>query len=162
LGLSLVGSLLIGAGATIAIVWMGVVKEHHWDLAREKANQQIAALTVQAEQLRRDTAEANARAAEANAKAEEEKLARVKIEARIAPRGLSQAQQNELTEKMQIFRNQRGTITTSPATPERVDPIRSAAADTLAAALRELGIDATAVPAMLHPPQTIAITITPK
>jgi sterol desaturase/sphingolipid hydroxylase (fatty acid hydroxylase superfamily) len=26
----LVGSLVIGVAATVAIVWMGIVKEHHW------------------------------------------------------------------------------------------------------------------------------------
>jgi len=33
----LVGSLVLGVAATVAIVWMGIVKEHHWDLARERA-----------------------------------------------------------------------------------------------------------------------------
>jgi hypothetical protein len=37
----LVGSLIIGAAATIAMVWMGIVKEHHWDLARELAATKI-------------------------------------------------------------------------------------------------------------------------
>jgi hypothetical protein len=33
----LVGSLVLGVAATVAIVWMGIVKEHHWDLARDAA-----------------------------------------------------------------------------------------------------------------------------
>src|SRR5262245_27253894 len=68
----LFGSLVAGAAATAIIVWMGIVKEHHWDLARDKANEHIGQLfrdgeqlKKDAEQLRKDTAEANARAAEA-------------------------------------------------------------------------------------------------
>lgn len=30
----LIGSLIVGAAATVAMVWMGIVKEHHWDLLR--------------------------------------------------------------------------------------------------------------------------------
>jgi|GEM_PF-2555347 len=48
----LVGSLILGAGATVAIVWMGFVKEHHWDLAREVANRKIGELNLQAERLK--------------------------------------------------------------------------------------------------------------
>jgi len=239
----IIGTLIVLI-STALIVWMGVIKEHHWDALRDRtaieiastqgeaaraneaagkaheraavleadaatARHELATLQKDAESARAAIAEANARAAEANQKAEEERLARVKIEARIAPRGLSQKQQNELSEKLKAFKNQRGTITTSPVTPEsewfmrvltaplreaewdiemipgtnavtvlqptgvvigwavdlanpRVDPKRSAAADALASALMELGIDATAVPAMLQPPTTVAITITPK
>lgn len=49
-----------------------MIKEHHWDLLREHANEKIAAVSLkaaelekQSEQLRKDTAEANARAEEA-------------------------------------------------------------------------------------------------
>ncbi len=82
----LTGSLIVGAVATICIVWMGIVKEHHWDALRERsqnaiaslnaqtaeaksetarANEKISELAVQADQLRKDTAEANARTKEA-------------------------------------------------------------------------------------------------
>lgn len=61
----LVGSLLFGLAATVAIVWMGIVKEHHWDLARERANEKIAAvneetarLSLEAESARKETAQA--------------------------------------------------------------------------------------------------------
>lgn len=67
----LAGSLLIGFICTVLIIWMGVIKEHHWDLAREQANSRIGTLfkdgeklKKEAEQLRKDTAEANARSAE--------------------------------------------------------------------------------------------------
>lgn len=51
-------------------------------------------------QLRKDAAEANARAAEANEKAEEERLARVKIEERLAPRQLSQEQRQSISVRL--------------------------------------------------------------
>jgi hypothetical protein len=34
-------SLLVGFVSTVAIIWLGIVKEHHWDLARERANSEI-------------------------------------------------------------------------------------------------------------------------
>ena len=91
----LVGSLVLGVLATIAIVWMGIVKEHHWDLAREAAAKSIATLSLQGDQLRKDTAEANERAAEA-------KLALEKFR---APRTLSPEQQGRITEKLKQFAN---------------------------------------------------------
>lgn len=74
--------------ATAAIVWLGIIKEHHWDLLREhanekivsveleaaksnaeaaKAHERIAELSTHAEQLRKDAAEANAKLGEAQA-----------------------------------------------------------------------------------------------
>src|SRR5260370_22218949 len=32
-------SLLVGFASTVVIIWLGIVKEHHWDLARERANE---------------------------------------------------------------------------------------------------------------------------
>ena len=81
----LVGSLIIGASATIAIVWMGIVKEHHWDLARDGAAEQIASLQL-------ETAKANERAAEATRQARAADLARVRLEQKLAPRSLSPEQ----------------------------------------------------------------------
>ena len=46
-------SLLAGFGATVVIVWLGIVKEHHWDLLRDASNEKVAALELK-------TAEANA------------------------------------------------------------------------------------------------------
>lgn len=53
----LIGSLIVGAAATVAMVWMGIVKEHHWDLLRESAAERIASVQLEA-------ANANERAAE--------------------------------------------------------------------------------------------------
>lgn len=68
----LVGSLVIGVAAIVVVVWMGIVKQHHWDLLREAASERVATIELraaglerQAEGLRKDTADANARAAEA-------------------------------------------------------------------------------------------------
>lgn len=47
-------------------------------------------------QLRKDTADANARAAEANQKAEQERLARIQLEAKIADRVLTPDQQSHI------------------------------------------------------------------
>ena len=63
-------------------------------------------------------ANANASAASANQKAEEERLARVKLEAKIAPRSLTQLQQNDLTSLLAGLPKQTGTIIASPSTPE--------------------------------------------
>jgi hypothetical protein len=50
----LVGSLVVGVAATIAIVWMGIVKEHHWDLAREQSSGRIADLNNATARLNAD------------------------------------------------------------------------------------------------------------
>ncbi|MGY4514410.1 hypothetical protein [Bradyrhizobium sp. USDA 3650] len=118
----LIGSLILGVLATGVIVWMGIVKEHHWDLLRDSSNEKVAALglktaeanegaakaservaelSVTAEQLRKDTAEANDRAAQANDRAEQAKLDLAKFK---APRLLTPEQQqiivSELTGKL--------------------------------------------------------------
>jgi len=58
-------SLFVGCVATGFIVCLGIVKEHHWDLAREAANKEIGQLfkageqlQKESQQLRRETAEA--------------------------------------------------------------------------------------------------------
>lgn len=77
----LFGSLIFGAVATAAIVWMGIVKEEHWDILREtarveteraqgaaanataaagKAHERAAALEADAEKARAELGKANA------------------------------------------------------------------------------------------------------
>jgi hypothetical protein len=58
-------SLLIGFVCTVIIIVTGTIKEHHWDLARERANERIALvneetvrLSVEAETARKETAQA--------------------------------------------------------------------------------------------------------
>jgi hypothetical protein len=78
-GMVLAGSLFIGFVCTVMIIWLGIVKEHHWDLAREAAQVRIAELNNETARLHANdlltnnsllaglqTARANAIAAEAN------------------------------------------------------------------------------------------------
>jgi hypothetical protein len=95
-GFVLIGISIFGLIATVAIVWMGIVKEHHWDLARDGAalkiaelNKETARLSADAESARAAIAEANARAAEATQKANEADLARARLEATVVPRSFS-------------------------------------------------------------------------
>lgn len=87
---ALVCSLVVGVVATWLIVWMGNVKEAYWESDRQQSRERVVGLES-------GVADANARAAEANRKAEEERLARIKIEERIAPRRLSTEQLKLLT-----------------------------------------------------------------
>ena len=51
----LVVGLAFGLAATVVMVWMGIVKEHHWDLLRTSSNEKVATLEL-------ETAKANAQA----------------------------------------------------------------------------------------------------
>jgi hypothetical protein len=55
--------------ATAAIVWLGIVKEHHWDVLRGHANERIAELTNQSEALRAESNRSVAMAADAQMQA---------------------------------------------------------------------------------------------
>lgn len=79
----LLASLGLGAASTGVIVWMSNVKEHFWDLDRREGARHVAQLGV-------DLANANARA-------EADRLARVKIEQKIAPRVLNPKALQDLT-----------------------------------------------------------------
>lgn len=78
----LVGSLAVGVAATVAIVWMGIVKEHHWDLARDRSNEKVAALES-------ETAKANAEIAKAQAATAEATLRLGELRLRFGPRNLN-------------------------------------------------------------------------
>ena len=93
----LIVGLVIGAVATVLIVWMGNVKEGY---------------------LKREVASAHERAAELNQKAEAERLARVKIEERLAPRHITQAQQEIIAAKLSEFKNHRVAFGVKPSTDE--------------------------------------------
>jgi hypothetical protein len=94
---ALVCSLAIGVVATALIVWMGNVKESYWDTDRQQSRERVAGLES-------GVAEANARAAEANQKAEEERLARVKIQAALASRRLTPEQSVKLSTALTAVR----------------------------------------------------------
>jgi hypothetical protein len=87
----------IGVVAEFAGEYLSRKLEIPIDAAREE---KLAALTAEATSARAAIAEANARAAEANQKAEEEKLARVKIEEKLAPRRFTNEQASRISAKM--------------------------------------------------------------
>lgn len=87
---ALIGSLVVGVVSTVLIVWMGSAKETYWDLDRQQSRERVAALDVA-------VAQANERAALANEKAESERLARLRLEAQLAPRRLTGLQTDLLT-----------------------------------------------------------------
>jgi hypothetical protein len=88
--------LVLGAAAvlvgTIGAIIMSGVREQF-------ANERISANETATAQARADSDLANARAAEANRAAEQERLARVKLEAKLAPRSLTTDQMVELRNK---------------------------------------------------------------
>jgi hypothetical protein len=63
-----IGSLVVGVVSTVTIVWMTGVKEAYWDKDRRESAERVASLATEGEHLRKDTAEANARASEAELK----------------------------------------------------------------------------------------------
>jgi hypothetical protein len=71
----LVGSLVAGCAATAAIVWMGIVKEHHWDLLREHAGEKIASVEL--------------RAANLNKEAEQQRAKNLRLQRAIQPRRIA-------------------------------------------------------------------------
>jgi hypothetical protein len=97
-----IGSLVVGAVSTILIVWMAGVKEGYWEQDRRESGERIAGLATQGDQLRKDTAEANARAAEAQLALERYK----------APRELTGDQQARIITALRKFAGQEYGITT--------------------------------------------------
>jgi len=93
-------SLLFGVLSTFAIVRLGNVKEHHWDLARDQSRELVKGLELET--------------AKANQKAEEERLARIKIEEKLAPRRITQEDQNFISAQISEFKGVVGGIGTSP------------------------------------------------
>lgn len=120
----LIGALVIGAIATVLVVWMGNVKEEHLrrDLANtnvraeeakadasqslaaaKQAESNLAGANSRAEEAKAAAAAANARAAEANKIAEGERLARVKIEEKLAPRSITPEQISGLSKRLKPY-----------------------------------------------------------
>jgi len=88
-----------------------IALQHEEEKRRET---EIARLTTEAERARRERAaadlriaEAQQRAAEANQKAEEERLARLKIEEKLAPRHMTADQQQAIAGKLKAFAGQK-------------------------------------------------------
>ena len=68
-----------------------------------EAKKETAQLALEAEKARAQIADAQARAAEANQKAEAERLARIQLEVRLAPRMLVAEQQQRIISKLSSF-----------------------------------------------------------
>ena len=108
---ALVASLAVGVAATALIVWMGYVKEHHWDALREASRERTELLATETARANVETAraheriaaaqveisQANERAAEAIRKAEEELLAakQVAFHRLASPRKVTVCQEKE-------------------------------------------------------------------
>lgn len=80
--LFLIAALIVGAASTVLVVWMGNVKEEY---------------------SKKELATANGRAAEAIQKAEEEHLARVRIEEKLAGWKLDGPAQARIIEKLEKY-----------------------------------------------------------
>jgi hypothetical protein len=116
------------AVAGIAAVVVGVSTYCVVQLQRQESaasKKELAQLSTEAEQLKGETARAHERTAELEkdaaalrAQSEADRLARLKLEAQIAPRHITQAQQNELTARLSQYKDVVGTIVASPSTPE--------------------------------------------
>ena len=111
----MLGSLAVVGitGVAVALFTAAVVISQRRENADTKAEFEKYKLDVG-----RDIAAANERAAQANAVAESEKLARLKLEAQLAPRSIGQAEQGALASKLSSFKNQAVTLQVSPSTSE--------------------------------------------
>ncbi|MBI3497825.1 MAG: hypothetical protein HY058_11030 [Proteobacteria bacterium] len=105
--IALIISLATVAVVTVLVVWMGNVKEDF--LKRDLASAQLdashavlqtAILNKEAELARAAIAQAELHAAEANEKAESERLARLKLEIKLAPRSLGPARTDQLASQL--------------------------------------------------------------
>jgi hypothetical protein len=102
-------------------------KDSEFNSFRESSNTAISEAQAR-------SAEANARAAEANKIAEEERLARVKIETRLAPRSLSQESRNSISQAVKQFAPQTFDILWYPDDQESLN-----FANQIFAALKDAG-----------------------
>jgi hypothetical protein len=93
----LIGSLIVGVVSTFTIVLMSGIKEGYWEADRRASAEKIAGLTTQSDQLRKETAEANARAAEAQLELEKLKT----------PRTLGPTRQEVVANSLRRFAGQR-------------------------------------------------------
>jgi hypothetical protein len=102
---ALIFSLVVGVVATVVIVWAGGRKEEYLDRELAQSKERTAQL----------------------------ELARVQLEAKFAPRRLTQEQQNALTKMLAPLEKQRGPLIASPSTPESEVFVRVLGAPLIAA-----------------------------
>ena len=118
----LIASLAFGAIATFLIVWMGIVKERHWDVLREHSNEKIAQLNNEtaglkavAEKLKAESEASLARVAEANASALK---AQADLERFKSPRVINNEMAFEFVRKFIKFKGRSIAFGSSPTTFE--------------------------------------------
>lgn len=92
---AIIAAIAGGISVTSAFI-SGIVARRVSEVVQRESNERIFVAVQRA-------AEANAKAAEANEKAEQERLARVRIEEKLAPRSLSQSQALALRDKLKPF-----------------------------------------------------------
>lgn len=100
--MGIVGSFLV----TFGVLGEFVVHFLHTRAANrldETTDEEIARLNAESDKARSEIASANARAAEASALAESERLKRVEIEERRAPRRVSESQYNIIVSRLKTF-----------------------------------------------------------
>jgi hypothetical protein len=122
-----IGSLVVGVVATIAIVWMANVKEAHWDIAREQAQERIAELNRETVRLAADAEKARASIAEANASGESAKADAAKANATAAE---ATERNTQLEIRLEEERKNRialqKALATPHLTPEQIDQLAQA------------------------------------
>lgn len=130
--------VVIGVAAELLGDWFSEPLQKKLDDARKL---EIAKLTTEGERLSKEAETARASIADANVRAAEAELPLAQLRRQVAPRLITQEQQNDLTASLSQFKGQRGTVTASPSTPESEWFAR-----VLTAPLREAGWDMQLLP----------------
>ena len=103
-------SLVIGLIATISIVWMGNVKEHHWDEQRQQSQEKIAGLEAETAKANAALAIAHADIAKANSEIADAKLRAAALEQETAEARLEQERLKGQLAWRRLTREQHDTI----------------------------------------------------
>ena len=102
--------------ATAAIVWLGIVKEHHWDLLREHANEKIAAVGLEAAKANAELGAAQADIAKANAQIAAANEVAAKAHERAAALVLKKSTRRSFLSRMNGIRCERYLCWVKPCT----------------------------------------------
>jgi hypothetical protein len=86
----LIASLVFGVLATGVIVWMGIVKEHHWDVLRDQSNEKVAGLELEAAKAKEEAAKAIESAAKANERTAAAEIRLEEMRQKIGPRRIDE------------------------------------------------------------------------
>lgn len=136
-------SLLFGFAATVAIVWLGNVKEHHWDLLREQASERIAALGLETARANAELEKAKAEIAIAQKETAIARLATESLRQRLVWRMIDPEPQRRIADSLRPFAPQAFTFALYRAD----DPEASNLQESIRAALEAAGWQYVSVPA---------------